>query len=78
MLIYVIGLSIVLDNLDQIQNVIAYALGYGMGIIVGMKIEEKLALGYTTVNVITKELDVDLPRQLREKDMVSPAGSRRS
>ncbi|MGE6631611.1 DUF2179 domain-containing protein [Bacillus sp. NPDC077027] len=67
MIIYVIGLSIVLDNLDQIQNIMAYALGYGIGIIVGMKIEEKLALGYITVNVITKELDLDLPRQLREK-----------
>lgn len=67
MLIYVIGLSIVLDNLDQVQNVIAYALGYGIGIIVGMKIEEKLALGYITVNVITKEIDLDLPKQLREK-----------
>ncbi len=56
-----------LDNLDQIQNVIAYALGYGLGVIVGMKIEEKLALGYIMVNVITKELDLDLPKQLREK-----------
>ncbi len=66
-LVYVTGLSLVLDNLDQIQNVIAYAIGYGLGVIVGMKIEEKLALGYIMVNVITKELDLDLPRQLREK-----------
>lgn len=66
-LVYVTGLSLVLDNLNQIQNVIAYALGYGLGVIVGMKIEEKLALGYITVNVITKELDLDLPKQLREK-----------
>nr|WGD86303.1 DUF5698 domain-containing protein [Bacillus subtilis] len=66
-LVYVTGLSLVLDNLDQIQNVIAYALGYGLGVIVGMKIEEKLALGYIMVNVITKELDLDLPKQLREK-----------
>ncbi|MCH1624687.1 DUF2179 domain-containing protein [Fredinandcohnia quinoae] len=65
--IYVIGLGLVLDNLDQIQNLIAYALGYGLGVIVGMKIEEKLALGYITVNVITKEYDKDLPRLLREK-----------
>lgn len=62
-LVYVTGLSLVLDNLDQIQNVIAYALGYGLGVIVGMKIEEKLALGYIMVNVITKELDLDLPKQ---------------
>lgn len=63
--IYVIGLGLVLDNLNQIQNLIAYAVGYGLGVIVGMKIEEKLALGYITVNVITKEYDKDLPKNLR-------------
>ncbi|MBM4764566.1 DUF2179 domain-containing protein [Bacillus sp. B15-48] len=65
--IYVVGLGLVLDNLNQIQNLIAYALGYGIGVIVGTKIEDKLALGYITVHVITKEYDRDLPRILREK-----------
>jgi uncharacterized protein YebE (UPF0316 family) len=65
--IYVIGLGLVLDNLNEIQNLIAYAVGYGIGVIVGMKIEEKLALGYITVNVITKEYDRDLPKALRDK-----------
>lgn len=65
--IYVLGLGLVLNNLNQIQNLIAYAVGYGIGVIVGMKIEEKLALGYITVNVITAEYDKDLPKILREK-----------
>ncbi len=66
-LIYVIGLGIVLENLNQIQNLIAYAVGYGIGVIVGMKIEEKLALGYITVNVITKDFDSNIPNALRDK-----------
>ncbi|MDV2886779.1 DUF5698 domain-containing protein [Alkalihalophilus pseudofirmus] len=66
-LVYVIGLSLVLDNLDQPQNLIAYALGYGIGVIIGMKVEEKLALGYITVNVITKEYEPDIPNALRDK-----------
>jgi uncharacterized protein YebE (UPF0316 family) len=65
--IYVVGLGLVLDNLNEIQNLIAYAVGYGIGVVVGMKIEEKLALGYITVNVITKEYDKDLPKTLREE-----------
>lgn len=65
--IYVIGLGLVLDNLNEIQNLIAYAVGYGIGVIVGMKIEEKLALGFIMVNVITKEYDRDLPKALREE-----------
>lgn len=66
-IIYVVGLGLVLDNLNQIQNLIAYAVGYGLGVIVGMKIEEKLALGYITVNVITKDSEHNLPKILRDK-----------
>ncbi|MEQ6375568.1 DUF2179 domain-containing protein [Bacillaceae bacterium S4-13-58] len=65
--IYVVGLGLVLDNLDQIQNLIAYAVGYGLGVITGMKIEEKLALGYITVNVISTNPDLEFTRLLREK-----------
>lgn len=65
--VYVIGLGLVLDNLDQIQNIIAYALGFGIGVIVGSKIEEKLALGYITVNVISTDPNIEFTRKLRDK-----------
>ena len=65
--IYVVGLGLVLDNVNEIQNLIAYAVGYGLGVLTGIKIEEKLALGYIIVNVTTKEIDTDLPYLLREK-----------
>lgn len=66
-IIYIIGLGLVLDNLDRLENLIAYAVGYAIGVLVGMKIEEKLALGYITVNVITKEYEPDIPNALRDK-----------
>ena len=65
-LVYVVGLGMVMSSLDQIQNVFAYEFGFSIGIIVGMKIEEKLALGYTVVNVTSSEYELDLPRQLRD------------
>ncbi|MFB1050598.1 DUF2179 domain-containing protein [Paraliobacillus sp. JSM ZJ581] len=65
--IYVVGLGLVLDNLDRIENLIAYALGFGIGVIVGSKIEDKLALGYITVNVISSDPDISFTKQLREK-----------
>lgn len=65
--IYVVGLGLVLDNLNEIQNLMAYAIGYGTGVIIGTKIEEKMALGYITVNVITTEENKLLPRLLRDK-----------
>ena len=65
--IYIIGLGLVLENLNEIQNIVAYALGYGIGVIIGMKIEEKLALGYITVNVVSSNPDIAFTRKLREK-----------
>src|SRR5699024_7043255 len=64
---YVIGLGLVLDNLNEIQNVIAYAVGFGIGVIVGTKIEEKLALGYITVNVTSANPNIALTKKLRNK-----------
>lgn len=65
--VYTIGLGIVLENLDRIENLIAYAIGYGIGVIVGSMIEEKLALGYITVNVISSDPDIEFTKKLREK-----------
>lgn len=64
---YIIGLGLVLENLDRFENIIAYAIGYGLGVIVGSIIEEKLALGYITVNVVSSDPHIDFTRQLREK-----------
>ncbi len=65
-MLYTVGLGLVLDNLDRIENLIAYGLGYGIGVIIGSKIEERLALGYTTVNVISSEPDLNFTERLRE------------
>ncbi len=65
--VYIFGLGLVLDNLNEIQNVIAYALGYGIGVVIGSIIEEKLALGYITVNVVSGNPDLNFTRRLREK-----------
>jgi uncharacterized protein YebE (UPF0316 family) len=65
--VYVVGLGLVLDNLNEVQNLVAYAVGYGCGVIIGTKIEEKMALGYITVNVITVDEDKLLPKLLREQ-----------
>src|SRR5690625_1952257 len=65
--IYILGLGLVLDNLNEIQNLIAYAIGFGIGVVVGSKIEERLALGYITVNVVSSNPDIEFTRRLREK-----------
>ncbi|KRN21343.1 hypothetical protein FD14_GL001084 [Secundilactobacillus similis DSM 23365 = JCM 2765] len=63
--VYVVGLSLVLNRLDNIWNIIAYALGYGVGVRVGIWVEDKLALGYIMATVILPNTDSPLPQVLR-------------
>lgn len=63
--IYVVGLGLVLDSLDNYLNLAVYALGYGVGIALGIKIEEFLALGYIMVTAIVPNLETKMPEELR-------------
>lgn len=68
--IYIVGLSMVLDRLDNPLNLLFYALGYAAGVSIGIKIEDKLALGYTMVTVIlpsNTDEEESLPQILRKE-----------
>ncbi|AGY82031.1 MULTISPECIES: DUF2179 domain-containing protein [Carnobacterium] len=64
--IYVVGLGLVLDSLDNYINLAVYALGYGVGIALGIKIEEFLALGYIMVTAIVPNVETKMPEELRD------------
>ncbi|MGF9906297.1 MULTISPECIES: DUF2179 domain-containing protein [Brevibacillus] len=64
--VYLKGLAIVLDNLDNPINLAAYCIGWGMGVFIGSKIEEYLALGYVTLQVVVDSVDLEVPVKLRE------------
>src|SRR5699024_9353155 len=64
---YIMDLSIVIDNLERIQNIIAYADGFALGIITGSIIEERLAIGYTLVNVISSNPLLNFSERLRQE-----------
>src|SRR5699024_2327370 len=66
-ILYVVGLSLVLDCLDGVQNIAAYAGGYDLGIIVGSRLEDRLALGYSTTNVISSNAELNFTSKLRQE-----------
>ncbi|NLO98082.1 MAG: DUF2179 domain-containing protein [Peptococcaceae bacterium] len=66
-LVYITGLSIILTNLNSVWNIAAYCIGYGIGVYVGSRIEEKLALGYITAQVIFYTVNDDAPQKLRQE-----------
>jgi uncharacterized protein YebE (UPF0316 family) len=54
-LIWIVVITRVLQNLDNWLCYIAYAGGFATGTYVGMLLDEKLAIGYEMVRVITKK-----------------------
>ncbi len=64
--IYILALGQVVQNIDNTYSIIAYALGFSAGNFFGSLLEEKLAMGFLTVNVISKDYADELVRKLRE------------
>ncbi|XEC96262.1 DUF2179 domain-containing protein [Paenibacillus tarimensis] len=64
--VYLTGLNLVLSNLDNPVNMAAYCIGFGLGVFLGSRIEEYLALGYLVVQVIVNSLEAELPNKLRD------------
>lgn len=65
--VYITVLTKIMGQLNNLGNLIAYSLGFGTGQIVGIFIEQKMALGNVTVQVITKEDENQLVEVLREE-----------
>jgi uncharacterized protein YebE (UPF0316 family) len=66
-LIYIFGLSIVFNGEQSIIVMIVYALGFGIGLIIGSIIEERLAIGYTTIHVVLSNKNKTLVDHLRNE-----------
>ena len=66
-LIYVLVLNAIFNNLDNVGNLIAYAVGFATGNYVGGIVEEKLAIGIQYIQVITMKEPLKLAELLREQ-----------
>jgi len=65
-LVFVIAIRQVFANLDNIWNMIGYAAGFATGTVVGMWLEERLAMGYTHMRIISPGRGGVLAERLRE------------
>ncbi len=64
-LIFVVAISSVLSQLDNILNVIGYATGFATGNLIGMLIENRLAIGHVFVNIISSNRGTYIAERLR-------------
>ena len=63
--IWVVAISSVLRHVDNLWNVVGYAGGFATGTVVGMLIEERLALGHGHVRVISPQRGSALAEAIR-------------
>ena len=66
-IIYVIALQRVLSDLGDWPKILGYAAGFATGMVVGMWVEERLALGYTHIRVISSRRGSELSGRLRDE-----------
>lgn len=66
-IIYVSGLSLVFSGDQGPLAMFVYALGYGIGILIGGAVENKLAIGYNNFSVNLMEKNDELIDILREE-----------
>ena len=65
--IFILAISSVLTHLDNPLNIIGYAAGFATGNVVGMWIEERLAIGHVSITIVSSRLGVAIADYLREK-----------
>ena len=66
-IVYIVALKYVVNQLDNVFSLLFYALGFSTGNIVGSWLEEKLAIGTLTVQVITMTRPLELTMHLRQQ-----------
>lgn len=65
-LIFILAISQVLQDVGNVWNVIGYCGGFAAGTLVGLVIEEKLAVGYAIVRAISQDAGEEIASALRE------------
>jgi len=65
-LVWLVAIGQVVQHLDRPTNYIAYAGGYAAGTWLGLKLDEKLALGLLAVRIIARKDASELINKLKE------------
>ena len=66
-LIWIFAVGSAIRNLDSVWHVLGYAGGFAVGNVVGLWLEEKLAMGLATIQIISRFGGVELAEALRER-----------
>jgi uncharacterized protein YebE (UPF0316 family) len=65
-LVQVVAIGKVVQNLTNIPNLLSYCLGFSAGTLLGMWLEQRLALGFATVRVISPDQSHEVAMAIRQ------------
>jgi uncharacterized protein YebE (UPF0316 family) len=65
--IFVVAITSVLENLDNPLNVVGYAAGFATGNVIGLLIEERLAIGHVQLSIVSPSRGTAIAERLREE-----------
>jgi uncharacterized protein YebE (UPF0316 family) len=64
--LWVVAITSVLSNLDNLFNLVGYAGGFATGNVVGMLIEERLAIGFSHIRIISSRRGSSIAETIRQ------------
>ncbi|GIK23305.1 MAG: DUF2179 domain-containing protein [Ignavibacteriota bacterium] len=66
-LIWVFAIRYIFQNLDQLLNLFGYSIGFGLGNILGITLEQKIGLGFAQLNIISRIASDKIAEILRKE-----------
>jgi len=66
-IIFVITIQLVLKDIDNWLKILAYATGFATGLVIGMWLEERIAVGLSHLRIISPKRGPELIERLREE-----------
>lgn len=66
-LIYVFIIGSVLSDFGNWAKILGYSLGFATGLVIGMTIENRLAFGYTNLQIVSPQRGLEIAQGLRDK-----------
>jgi uncharacterized protein YebE (UPF0316 family) len=66
-MLFVLAIQAVLSDLGSWINIVAYAMGFATGTVVGMWIEERIAIGFKHLRIISSRRGPELAEFLRQQ-----------
>ncbi len=64
--VFIVAVSQVLKGPLTLGNVLGYAFGFGAGVVLGIFVEERLAIGYTMYRIYSPQSGSEIARVMRD------------